>query len=90
MKRKMYRLLIHVGCYFTNVKKRKIMAKRKNEPIKVMVNGKKRTITGKRAYPQNLLEAFERIIDEAKDSELSEDFFITVGLDIRFIPLFLK
>ena len=66
------------------------MAKRKNEPIKVMENGKERTIMGKRAYPQNLLEAFERIIDEAKDSELNEDFFITVGLDIRYITTLLK
>ena len=66
------------------------MAKRKNEPIKVMVTGKERTIVGKRAYPQNLLEAFERIIDAAKDSELSEDFFITVGLDIRYITSLLK
>ena len=66
------------------------MAKRKNEPIKVMVNGKERTITGNRAYPQNLLEAFERIIDAAKDSELSDDFFITVGLDIRYITTLLK
>ena len=50
------------------------MAKRKNGHIKVMENGKERTIMGKRAHPQNLLEAFERIIDEAKDSELNEDF----------------
>ena len=66
------------------------MTKRKKEPIKVMVNGKERTIVGKRAYPQNLLEAFERIIDAAKNSGLSEDFFITVGLDIRYITNLLK
>ena len=66
------------------------MAKRKNEPIKLTVNGKERTIVGKQAYPQNLLEAFERIIEAAKDSELSDDFFITVGLDIRYITTLLK
>ena len=66
------------------------MKKRKNEPVKEMVNGKERTIIGKRAYPQNLLEAFERIIDAAKDAELREDFFITVGLDIRYITSLLK
>ena len=66
------------------------MAKRKNEPVKVMVNGTERTLVGKRAYPQNLLEAFERIIDAAKNSGLSEDFFITVGLDIRYVTSLLK
>ena len=61
------------------------MAKRKNEAIKVMTSGKERTITGKRTYPQNLLEAFERIIDAAKGSELNDDFFVNAGLDIRYI-----
>ena len=61
------------------------MAKRKNDPVKVMVKGKERALTGKRSYPQNLLEAFEKIIDAAKDSELSDDFFITVESDVRYI-----
>ena len=66
------------------------MAKRKNEPVKAMVNGKERTIVGKRAYPRNLLEAFERIIEAGKDTKMNDDFFITVGLDIRYITQLLN
>ena len=66
------------------------MSKRKNDSIEVMATGRERTIIGKRAHPDNLLEAFERIIEDAKDSGLNEEFFINVGLDIRYITKLLN
>ena len=61
------------------------MARRKNEPVKVMVKGKEKSVKGKKAFPENLLDAFERIVGKAEHSELNDDFFIEAGLDIRYV-----
>lgn len=61
------------------------MATKSTQTVKVMVNGKEKEIKGRRLSPKSLLEAFEKIIDLAKDSELKEEFFIKAGPDIRYI-----
>ena len=66
------------------------MAKRKNDPVKMVVKRKEKKLTEKRAYPHNLLEAFERIIVEARDSELKEEFFSNVDPDVRYVTKLLN
>lgn len=66
------------------------MAKRKNEPVKIGMNDKENTKMDKSAYPLNLLDAFESIIENAKDSKLNDEIFITLSPYIKFITKLLK
>ena len=61
------------------------MATTKKEGIKTGRNGKERAIKGKPLIPINLLDAFERVIEKAKDSELNENFFTECHFDIKYI-----
>lgn len=74
----LYRTLIQV--YFNFAQKNILnMKKKTNKPVIDVTNAK-----SKKA-PNNLLDAFEKIVELSRDSELGDDFFKAARPEIRFI-----